>query len=63
MSDNNIESHKGTLKYILHEIPPWVRKDAVFNISSSVQNADTLHHKYHQEILSFIKWAEIASHS
>lgn len=54
-----LEAHKHTLNHILYSIPPWVKKDPNFHLSEAKSNIFLLHRKYHEEILSFTKWAEI----
>ena len=61
----NVEdAYKNALDKMLYFIPPWMSHSSNFCISEmkSKKALDALHWKYHQEIISFMKWAEIESH-
>lgn len=44
-------------------MPPWLKKDPSFSLLRARDDLSLLHHRYHQEMLSFVKWAEIDPHS
>ena len=56
-----LESHKHCLNKVLYEIPPWLRKDPKFCLQNikTREDTDILHHKYHEEVYHFMRWAEI----
>ena len=57
--DHLVESYKLTLTRILYDIPPWIKKDPNFTMQAARDDINLLHWKYHDEMLSFTKWAEI----
>jgi len=50
-----------TLFKVVHFTPDWVKKDLSFDINSikTKKDCQILHMKYHQEMVDFMKWAEV----
>jgi len=60
-NDRIQEIQQKSLDHILHQTPPWIKKDSRFCLQNidKKESLDLLHKKYHEEVISFMKWAEV----